>query len=90
MDRRQYERLAEVEDRMWWFRGLHANLLSAADARRTHEDERRFATMLDAGCGTGGFLARLGARAGTAFGVEIDEARFSCCACEEPLRRRGR
>ncbi len=73
MDRREYERLAEVEDRMWWFRGLHANLLSAGDARRTQEHGHRGATMLDAGCGTGGFLARLGARAGTAFGVEIDE-----------------
>lgn len=53
---------------MWWFRGLHAHLLAAlaeAPARRR---------LLDAGCGTGGLLARLAAALPEAalVGLEID------------------
>lgn len=53
---------------MWWFRGLHANLVAAlgeaAAARR----------ILDAGSGTGGLLARLAAAFPTAalVGIELD------------------
>jgi SAM-dependent methyltransferase len=64
VERREYERLAAAEDRMWWFRGLHANLLAA--------DVPSQGVMLDAGCGTGGFLARLGS-AGRAVGLDGDE-----------------
>ncbi len=39
---------------MWWYRGLHANLLAAADPASLGPGP-----ILDAGCGTGGFLARL-------------------------------
>lgn len=48
----EYRKLAETEDRMWYFRALHrrradwlARLLPPGPAR-----------VLDAGCGTGGFL----------------------------------
>jgi len=44
---------------MWWFRGLHANL--QAEWRR--RGGAGAARALDAGCGTGGFLARLAAAA---------------------------
>jgi SAM-dependent methyltransferase len=48
---------------MWWFRGLHANLIQAlAPAGGT--------PILDAGCGTGGLLARLAGRA--AYGIDIE------------------
>jgi SAM-dependent methyltransferase len=40
------------EDRMWWYRALHVRLV---DALRPTT-----ARILDAGCGTGGFLAALG------------------------------
>lgn len=55
MERGEYERLSHAEDRMWWFRGLHANLLSAL-AESGGAGRRR---ILDAGCGTGGLLAQL-------------------------------
>ena len=44
---------------MWWFAALHANLLMAGAAigARCSAD----LPILDAGCGTGGFLARLAA-----------------------------
>ncbi len=51
----EYRKLAETEDRMWYFRALHvrlghwlARLLPPGPAR-----------VLDAGCGTGGFMRAL-------------------------------
>ncbi len=68
MERSEYERLAAAEERMWWFRGLHANLLAALTASGAP------LRVLDAGCGTGGFMARLAeAYPGAAvIGLELD------------------
>lgn len=61
MNNDEYLKLAEVEDRMWYFRSLHRHvgrLLkknlggNAAGAPRPHH-------LLDAGCGTGGMILRL-------------------------------
>jgi len=70
MERREYMRLAAVEDRMWWFAGLHRNLVAAWQPYRAGGR-----AILDAGCGTGGFLARLAAAApeAVACGLELDE-----------------
>lgn len=68
----EYERMHAVEDRMWWFRGLHANALDAWKAAR---DEMPVAgPALDAGCGTGGLLTRFMAQAdaGEAIGLDVD------------------
>lgn len=54
MDIREYERLHLVEHRMWWFRALHKNLIAAAEVLPMGAR-----VLLDAGCGTGGLLARL-------------------------------
>jgi ubiquinone/menaquinone biosynthesis C-methylase UbiE len=42
-----------VEDRMWWYRAMHRHVLRALDGLPPG------AALLDAGCGTGGFLTRL-------------------------------
>jgi SAM-dependent methyltransferase len=51
----EYRKLAETEDRMWYFRALHR--------RRLHWLARLLppgpARVLDAGCGTGGFIRAL-------------------------------
>jgi len=47
--------MAAAEDRMWWYGGLHANLAQALVRAGAGSD----GPVLDAGCGTGGFLARL-------------------------------
>ena len=52
MDELEYERLAAVEDSMWWFRALHRILASLA----TRYSPLPNGALLDAGCGTGGFL----------------------------------
>lgn len=57
MDRVEYQKMHAVEERMWWYRGLHANLLTLL--ARTGR-VRAGGAMLDAGCGTGGLLAKLG------------------------------
>ena len=56
MERREYDKLNAVEDEMWWFRGNHANLLTAF---RGLEGRLPVGPLLDAGCGTGGLLAKL-------------------------------
>lgn len=57
MERREYERLAAVEEQGWWFRGLHENLIEAW--RRASARSGTAAVLVDAGSGTGGLLTRL-------------------------------
>ena len=64
MQNDEYVKLAEVEDRMWYFRSLHAHVarelarLDQSDEAGTAQPERK-KLMLDAGCGTGGMILRL-------------------------------
>jgi len=51
VDAAEYERMDRVEAELWWYRALHARLIAALRGVR--------GTVLDAGCGTGGFLAAL-------------------------------
>lgn len=55
MEPDEYPRMAEAEDRMWWYASLHRRL-EAALRRRAPRPCR---AVLDAGCGTGGFLRHL-------------------------------
>ena len=57
MNTDEYLKLAEVEDRMWYFRSLHAHI-----ARELEPVVPVGAAVLDAGCGTGGLILRLRAR----------------------------
>lgn len=54
METAEYDLMDQVEARMWWYRALHRRLLDALAPVS--------GTVLDAGCGTGGFLALLGAQ----------------------------
>jgi len=51
MEPAEYKLMDAAEDRMWWYRALHARLLRAIEGAA--------GPLLDAGCGTGGFLARV-------------------------------
>lgn len=55
MERVEYHRMAVLEATMWWYRALHARLLG----RIARLGLPAGARLLDAGCGTGGLLARL-------------------------------
>ena len=52
MEPAEYALMDDAEDRMWWYRALHARLVEALAGA--------LGPVLDAGCGTGGLLARLG------------------------------
>jgi SAM-dependent methyltransferase len=75
MEPSEYDKLDRVENRMWWFAARNRNLLMLS--RRLPTKPCRWPT-LDAGCGTGGFLARLAADAPehVLFGLDIDP--FAC------------
>jgi SAM-dependent methyltransferase len=66
MEPAEYALMDAAEDRMWWYRALHARLCDAL--------EGTFGRVLDAGCGTGGFLAVLRERRPDLirFGIEWD------------------
>lgn len=55
MERDEYLRLAAVEDRMWYFRALHAHVRRALDGAKAAGGMK----VLDAGCGTGGLIRRM-------------------------------
>ena len=55
MEDAEYYKMAEVEDRMWYYRSLHDHFLRVLRARLG--DGPR--DLLDAGCGTGGLIRRL-------------------------------
>jgi SAM-dependent methyltransferase len=71
VERGEYERMAAVEERSWWFRGLHRNLINA-----WHRAAAPLASpaLLDAGCGTGGLLSllRLDHAQPRCFGIDLD------------------
>jgi SAM-dependent methyltransferase len=71
VERGEYERMAAIEERAWWFLGLHRNLIAAWRRAASVSPNSR---LLDAGCGTGGLLAALRRELPQAcrFGVEID------------------
>jgi SAM-dependent methyltransferase len=54
METAEYALMDAAEDRMWWYRALHARLVDALDGVQGR--------VLDAGCGTGGLLAALARR----------------------------
>ncbi len=56
MNRDEYIKLAEVENRMWYFKSLHAHI---ARELRAVFNGRHGLHVLDAGCGTGGLIVRL-------------------------------
>src|SRR5436190_336879 len=57
MEADEYEKMHAVEERMWWYRGLHATLLG--QLARHADAGGAGGRVLDAGCGTGGLLKRL-------------------------------
>ncbi len=57
MQTAEYELMSRVEDSHWWYQSLHALIFNSLD---THVPDWRNKAILDAGCGTGAVLKRLG------------------------------
>src|SRR5690242_4462459 len=54
MDAVEYALMDRVEGSMWWYLAVHANIVAMLTKYRI----RASGDLLDAGCGTGGFLVR--------------------------------
>jgi SAM-dependent methyltransferase len=76
MEREEYDRLRLVEDRMWWFAAIHANLIMLY--RRATPQLPTTSRLLDAGCGTGGFLARLRREMPETLTIGLDADKTAC------------
>jgi SAM-dependent methyltransferase len=76
MEREEYDRLWLVEDRMWWFAAVHANLIMLYRQAMPHLATTR--RLLDAGCGTGGFLARLRRETPETPTIGVDADEIAC------------
>lgn len=81
MDQREYLKLAETEDEMWYFRSLHRHVL-----RELKPHLPPGAAVLDAGCGTGGLILSLAKGANRWRFSGID---FMPLACELTRKRCG-
>lgn len=57
MEAAEYEIMYRVEETHWWYRALHRLIFEALDR---HLPDWRGKRILDAGCGTGAILQRLG------------------------------
>jgi SAM-dependent methyltransferase len=69
---------------MWWFAALHANVLTLfGRGARPAEGER----VLDAGCGTGGLLMRLGERYPDQSAIGVDADSFACIRAAQKSER---
>jgi ubiquinone/menaquinone biosynthesis C-methylase UbiE len=78
-----YERLYEVEEEHWWYRGVHE---AAARILDTHYRGANGLQILDAGCGTGFTLTWLEqySQPTKAVGIDLSSEAFPFC------RKRGR
>lgn len=75
----EYHRMARMETQLWWYRSLHADLL---DRIHVHFGGRRDIRVLDAGCGTGGFLNYL-RQSGYTNSMGMDLSPLAVAFCRE-------
>ncbi|TMA87886.1 MAG: methyltransferase domain-containing protein [Deltaproteobacteria bacterium] len=76
MDPGEYDRVFRLESRHFWYRGLHALLLRSLERYAPTGVVLR---ILDAGCGTGGLMGRLGRR-GAVTGLDLSPRALSYAA----------
>jgi len=72
----EYECLDQLEDHMWWFKGLRGNVLEILDGKIVDTF-----SLLDAGCGTGGMLCVLAEHFPQATLNGIDYSNDACDRC---------
>jgi SAM-dependent methyltransferase len=87
MESSEYDLMAAVEDRMWWFRGLHALATGTFQRARGGSCVALGLPALDAGCGTGGLLRALTAAAPDAPLIGLD---FAMSAADFARAKSGR
>lgn len=73
MNLEEYSLMQSVEDQHWWYATLHQQVLDAVQEYTNAKPVK----ILDAGCGTGGMLAKLTAHQTT--GVDLSTQAISLC-----------
>lgn len=76
----EYRKLALLEDQMWYFRALHAHCLRELSARLPVAGP---ATVLDAGCGTGGLIRVLARQRPDWILTGVDLSEIACGLARE-------
>lgn len=71
MEPTEYNTLRALEDRFWWYRALHRLIAERARRLLRSAPSARKPRVLDAGCGTGGLLVRLGLIDADLHGLEL-------------------
>jgi SAM-dependent methyltransferase len=84
MDSSEYQRMFELEDKLWWFLGMRRISRALLDKYLPVSVGNR--SILDMGCGTGGMLATLGDY-GKTFAADASEIalRLACERGDTPL-----
>lgn len=84
MERDEYVKIADVGERMWWFRALHRNMLMLLG----HYFRDGGGCLLDDGCGAGGFLRKFlnAYPAMTAYGIDMEPAAISVAGTRSAAR----
>lgn len=67
MEKAEYTVIRRCEDRHWWYVGLHDLALATVEKRLQGQTQ---ATLLDAGCGTGGLLEKMQQTAYSSVGLD--------------------
>ena len=75
MESVEYTLMEEVEETMWWYHGLHTNILQALN-----KYVPVFTDLFDAGCGTGGMLKLIRAAHPAAHLHGLDISEQACIA----------
>jgi SAM-dependent methyltransferase len=73
----EYRRMYEVEDRHWWYVGLHELIMTAV--QRESERLGRPLAIFDAGCGTGRLCLLLSERGHSVSGCDMSEEALRLC-----------
>ena len=84
MQKQEYDKMDRLENEMWWYTGLHSHLLFFL---RHALAGRKDALVLDAGCGTGGFLEMAAKDLPGSWVVGLDAVE---CACLSARVKSGR
>lgn len=84
MRKDEYRRLDEVDESLWWLVGLRRLIVMLISR---HVGAKDF-TLLDAGCGTGGMLKRIGAAYPRAQLHGLDYAEIACTLARRKTRAR--
>jgi SAM-dependent methyltransferase len=70
MNEQEWDRMRTAEEGLWWYKALHRALLRLLPS----ENKTKKAIVLDAGCGTGGFMTKLAHEGYQVAGLDMSPA----------------